>query len=92
MKVFVLVALVFAAVVCGVLASSEEQQSTDVVYEPNTHVRTKRSPYDPLIPSLLLGKSFLLGAVLGPRLLHRRRYVHYAPRHVVYNGGWGWRR
>jgi len=96
MKVFVVVALVLAAVVCGVLSSSDEQSAaTDVIYEPQeTHVRNKRSPYDPLIPSLLLGKSFLLGAVLGPKLLRRPhvRY-HYAPRYVSsYNSGWGWNR
>jgi len=93
MKVFVVVALVLAAVVCGVLSQEEQPAATDLIYEPQeTHVRHKRSPYDPLLPTLLLGKSFLLGAVLGPRLLHRPRVNYgYAPRYVRY-GGWGWNR
>jgi len=46
--------------------------------------RSKRSPYDPIVPALVLGKSFLLGALVGKSL---RRGWGWRPRHR----GWGWR-
>jgi len=46
--------------------------------------RTKRSPYDPILPAIVLGKSFLLGALVGKSL---RRGWGWRPRHR----GWGWK-
>ncbi|ODM95624.1 hypothetical protein Ocin01_11055 [Orchesella cincta] len=46
--------------------------------------RSKRSPYDAVVPGILLGKSFLLGALVGKSL---RRGWGWAPRRPR---GWGW--
>lgn len=49
--------------------------------------RSKRSPYDPIVPTILLGKSFLLGALVGKSL---RRGWGWRPR-IVRHRGWGWK-
>jgi len=46
--------------------------------------RSKRSPYDAVVPGILLGKSFLLGALVGKSL---RRGWGWRPR----PRGWGWK-
>jgi hypothetical protein len=68
---------------------------TVVSQEPDSdvaHHRSKRSPYDPTLP-LILGKTFLLGSVLGPKLFGKGwggpKITYgwgWAPRH----SGWGW--
>jgi hypothetical protein len=84
--------LISAFVVCVL---SENDQSSGATHEESSDVavradqlthghRTKRSPYDPIVPALLLGKSFLVGALVGKSL---RRGWGWRPR----PRGWGWR-
>jgi hypothetical protein len=64
--------------------------------------RMKRSPVDPIVAPLLIGKSFLYGALIGPKLFHRPHYYrpyyyggggHYGHGYghgYGYGRGWGW--
>lgn len=69
------------------IVSKEYEHTAEV----EAHHRAKRSPYDPTLP-LILGKSFLLGSLLGPKLFnkgwggHRHYGWGWAPR----SRGWGW--
>jgi len=85
---FVIVPMVLCLVVATVIADYENDLEHPENQQVVEHHRSKRSPYDPLIPALLLGKSaFLLGSILGPKLLHRPVIHHRPYRH---HGGWGW--
>jgi len=103
----VFVLSVLSAVVLSVFASSIQlptsgdfeddaasyKDATQIVPEMHGN-RMKRSPLDPLIAPLIIGKSFLYGALLGPKLFHHRpRYYHAKPYYVHHGGhgyGWGW--
>jgi len=55
------------------------------VAEETHHVRSKRSPADPVLASLLIAKSFILGGLLGSTL--GRHHGGGRP-----GRGWGWSR
>jgi len=67
----------------------QQDASSDVAVRGDqleVHHRSKRSPYEPILPALVLGKSFLLGALVGKSL---RRGWGWRPRH--HHRGWGWK-
>jgi len=69
--------------------SVQQQDASDVAVREDQlelHHRSKRSPYEPILPALVLGKSFLLGALVG-KSLHRHRGWGWRPR----PRGWGWK-
>jgi len=103
--------LLLALAACA-LAYTAEYQPAEVVEVPTQveeHHGSRQKRYiDPVLGGLLLGKSFILGSLLGPGLFHRRGYhhgyghrvshghgyAHHAPQ-VIYttqNAGWGWQR
>jgi uncharacterized membrane protein YgcG len=85
--------LCLAAVFVNSVAGAEYDDALTYAHSPEVaeHHRSKRSPYDPIIPALLLGKSaFLLGTILGPKLLHRPVYHHRPHYQRVYHSGGGW--
>lgn len=53
------------------------------------HSRSKRSPHEPILPAILLGKSFLIGALVGRSL--RGRGWGWRPRIRITRPGWGWK-
>jgi len=74
-------------------APAEYQHDTSV---SQGHHRTRRSPLDPVIAPLLIGKSFLYGALVGPKLFkpylyprynHYHYPIHHYPRY--HYGGYG---
>ncbi|OXA58457.1 uncharacterized protein LOC110846401 [Folsomia candida] len=100
----VFVASVLSAVVLSVFASSIQlpnsgevegdvvsynQDATQIVPEVHGN-RMKRSPLDPIVAPLIIGKSFLYGALLGPKLFRPRYYYHPKPQYHHYGHGYGW--
>ncbi|CAL8069162.1 unnamed protein product [Orchesella dallaii] len=88
--------LISTIIVC-VLSDNGQPESQDdlsavaVRADQLTHGhRSKRSPHDAVVPGILLGKSFLLGALLGKGLgggWRRPSGWGWRPR----NRGWGWK-
>jgi len=72
--------------------SNPETSSQIATPEVSYHgSRVKRSPLDPIIAPLLIGKSFLYGALLGPKLFRPVYYHHHQPYYGHgYGHGWGW--
>jgi len=83
--------LISTIIVC-VLSENEQPahgETSELAVSPDqlTHGhRSKRSPYDPILPTIVLGKSFLLGALLG-KTLGRHKGWGWRPR----PRGWGWK-
>lgn len=79
--------LISTIIVCVLSEDGSFQQDSSAVVTSSDQLthghRSKRSPYDPVVPALLLGKSFLLGAFLGKSL---KRGWGWRPRH--HHKGW----
>ncbi|ODN01690.1 hypothetical protein Ocin01_04995 [Orchesella cincta] len=84
MKATTVICIVLGVWVCGAYCSTQLEEDQSVVelapeYNSAGH-RAKRSPLDPIVAPLLIGKSFLYGALVGPKLFkpyYRPYYHHY---------------
>jgi len=89
MKGFIAICAFLVVALAASEVFSQEQEQEYLHTEVAHGHRAKRSPYDPTLP-LLLGKTFLLGHLLGPKVFHKgwgwggHRHHHHGW------GGWGW--
>jgi len=103
MKATTVICLVLGVWICGAYCSTQMDEDQSVVelapeYSSVSGHRAKRSPLDPIVAPLLIGKSFLYGALVGPKLFkpyyrpyyHHYHYpIHHYPKvhHGYYGGG-----